>query len=71
MAPLDQSFPRSRGLPAFGNISIVQVVDQRFPWIYNEDGDIGFNFRDYTSGIATGIERAVPIAQCLRPRRER
>jgi len=71
VAPLDQSFPRSRGLPAFGNISIVQVVDQRFPWIYNEDGDIGFNFRDYTSGIATGIERAVPIAQCLRPRRER
>ena len=45
VAPLDESFPESRGLPAYGNISIVQVVDQRFPWIYNEDGDIGFNFR--------------------------
>jgi hypothetical protein len=67
VAPLDASFPRSRGLPAYGDISIVQVVDQRFPWIYNEDGDIGFNFRDYTAGIANGIERAVPIARCLRP----
>jgi N-acetylmuramoyl-L-alanine amidase len=68
VAPLDESFPKSRGLPAYGNISIVQVVDQRFPWIYNEDGDIGFNFHAYTSGIANGIERAVPIAPCLRPR---
>jgi N-acetylmuramoyl-L-alanine amidase len=67
VAPLDASFPKSRGLPAYGNISIVQVVDQRFPWIYNEDGDIGFNFYDYTSGIANGIKRAVPIATCLRP----
>ncbi len=67
VAPLDASFPKSRGLPAYGNISIVQVVDQRFPWIYNEDGDIGFNFRAYTSGIANGIKRAVPIAACLRP----
>jgi hypothetical protein len=68
VAPLDQSFPKSRGLPAYGNISIVQVVDQRFPWIYNEDGDIGFNFHDYTTGIANGIKRAVPIAACVRPR---
>jgi N-acetylmuramoyl-L-alanine amidase len=67
VAPLDESFPKSRGLPAYGDISIVQVVDQRFPWIYNEDGDIGFNFRAYTTGIANGIERAVPIAPCLRP----
>jgi N-acetylmuramoyl-L-alanine amidase len=67
VAPLDASFPKSRGLPAYGNISIVQVVDQRFPWIYNEDGDIGFNFHAYTTGIAKGIERAVPIARCLRP----
>ncbi|HUA47128.1 MAG TPA: N-acetylmuramoyl-L-alanine amidase [Solirubrobacteraceae bacterium] len=67
VAPLDESFPRSRGLPAYGNISIVQVVEQRFPWIYNEDGDVGFNFHAYTTGIANGIERAVPIAPCLRP----
>jgi N-acetylmuramoyl-L-alanine amidase len=67
VAPLDESFPKARGLPAYGNISIVQVVDQRFPWIYNEDGDIGFNFHAYTTGIANGIERAVPIAPCLRP----
>jgi N-acetylmuramoyl-L-alanine amidase len=67
VAPLDASFPKSRGLPAYGNISIVQVVDQRFPWIYNEDGDVGFNFHAYTTGIAHGIERAVPIAPCLRP----
>jgi N-acetylmuramoyl-L-alanine amidase len=67
VAPLDESFPKSRGLPAYGNISIVQVVDQRFPWIYNEDGDVGFNFHAYTTGIASGIERAVPIARCLRP----
>ncbi len=67
VAPLDESFPKSRGLPAYGNISIVQVADQRFPWIYNEDGDIGFNLRDYTTGISNGIERAVPIAPCLRP----
>lgn len=67
VAPLDKSFPKSRGLPAYGNISIVQVVDQRFPWIYNEDGDIGFNFHAYTTGIANGIKRAVPIAPCLRP----
>ena len=68
VAPLDDSFPKSRGLPAYGNISIVQVVDQRFPWIYNEDGDIGFNLHDYTMGIANGIKRAVPIAACFRPR---
>ena len=67
VAPLDASFPKSRGLPAYGNISIVQVVDQRFPWIYNEDGDIGFNIHDYTVGIANGIELAVPLAACLRP----
>ena len=66
VAPLDESFPKSRGLPAYGNISIVQVVDQQFPWIYNEDGDIGFNFHAYTTGIANGIGRAVPIAACLR-----
>jgi hypothetical protein len=66
VAPLDESFPKSRGLPAYGNIAIVQVVDQRFPWIYNEDGDVGFNFGAYTTGIARGIERAVPIARCLR-----
>jgi N-acetylmuramoyl-L-alanine amidase len=66
VAPLDESFPKSRGLPAYGNISIVQVVDQRFPWIYNEDGDIGFNFHAYTTGIANGIERALPIAACHR-----
>ena len=66
VAPLDASFPPSRGLPAYGNISIVQVVDQRFPWIYNEDGDVGFNFHAYTTGIANGIEQAVPIAPCLR-----
>jgi N-acetylmuramoyl-L-alanine amidase len=66
VAPLDESFPRSRGLPAYGNIAIVQVVDQRFPWIYNEDGDIGFNFNAYTTGIAKGVERAVPVAPCLR-----
>jgi N-acetylmuramoyl-L-alanine amidase len=71
VAPLDASFPKSRGLPAYGNISIVQVVDQRFPWIYNEDGDIGFNFHAYTSGIAKGIERAVPIPPCLRPHASR
>jgi len=29
VAPLDASFPKSRGLPAYGNISIVQVVDHR------------------------------------------
>jgi N-acetylmuramoyl-L-alanine amidase len=67
VAPLDESFPKSRGLPAHGNIAIVQVVDRQFPWIYNEDGDVGFNFRDYTTGIANGIKRAVPIAACLRP----
>jgi N-acetylmuramoyl-L-alanine amidase len=67
VAPLDASFPKSRGLPAYGNISIVQVVDQRFPWIYNEDGDIGFNLHEYTAGIANGIKRAVPIAACLGP----
>jgi hypothetical protein len=66
VAPLDESFPKSRGLPAYGNISIVQVVDQRFPWIYNEDGEIGFDFHDYTTGIANGIKRAVPIKACLR-----
>ena len=33
----------------------------------HEDGDIGFNFHAYTTGIANGIERAVPIAPCLRP----
>lgn len=64
VAPLDASFPKSRGLPAYGNISIVQVVDQRFPWIYNEDGSVGFNFSAYTTGIANGIERAVPVARC-------
>jgi N-acetylmuramoyl-L-alanine amidase len=69
VAPLDESFPKSRGLPAYGNISIVQVVDQRFPWIYNEDGDIGFNLRAYSTGIANGIKRAVPIAACLAPHR--
>jgi N-acetylmuramoyl-L-alanine amidase len=67
VAPLDESFPKSRGLPAYGNISIVQVVDQQFPWIYNEDGDIGFDIHAYTTGIANGIERAVRIAPCLRP----
>jgi len=66
-APLDDSFPKSGGLAADGNISIVQVVDQRFPWIYNEDGDIGFNFHAYTTGIANGIEPAAPVAPCLRP----
>ena len=71
VAPLDESFPKSRGLPAYGNISIVQVVDQRFPWIYNEDGDIGFNFHAYTTGIAERdragrANRAVPSATRLK-----
>ena len=70
VAPLDESFPKSRGLPAYGNISIVQVVDQRFPWIYNEDGDIGFNFhdlhhRDRERDRAGRSDRPVPSAACL------
>jgi N-acetylmuramoyl-L-alanine amidase len=60
VAPLDNSFPQSRRLPAFGNISIVQLFS-KVPWVYNEDGDIGFDVDKYSTGIANGIEKAVPV----------
>lgn len=59
VSPLDQSFPQSRGLPAWGDISIVQLLSKT-PWVYNEDGAVGFDKQKYGNGIADGIEKAVP-----------
>lgn len=57
-------FPRPRPLAAYGNISIVQVLDQQFPWIYMEEGSVHYNGTVYAAGIANGIMRAVPIKKC-------
>ena len=57
VAPLDDSFPKSRGLPPDGNASIVQVGAQRFPWI---------STRTPTSG---SISRTTPL-QSTRGSRE-
>jgi hypothetical protein len=42
---------------------LVLTGRKNLAWIYNEDGDIGFNFHGYTTGIANGIKRA-----CRSPR---
>ena len=65
VAPLDESFPNP------GSARVRQHLNRpgrrpAVPWIFNEDGDIGFNFHAYATGIANGIERAVPIAPCSR-----
>lgn len=61
ISPLDKSFPKSRGLLAWGDISIVQLF-AKIPWVYNEVGKTGFNGDKYAEGIANGIMKAVPIA---------
>jgi N-acetylmuramoyl-L-alanine amidase len=61
VAPLDNSFPKSRGLPAYGDISIVQLFS-RVPWVYNEAGANGFDKQKYATGIANGIIKAVPLS---------
>lgn len=43
-----------RGLPATGNISIVQLFST-VPWVYNEVGQSGLDINKYAEGIANGI----------------
>ena len=56
---LSGSFPKDRGLPAWGDIANVQLLSNT-PWVYNEDGAKGFNSEIYATGIANGIIKAVP-----------
>lgn len=51
-------FPASRGLPAVGDISIVQLFSD-VPWVYNEVGQSGLNKDKYADGIGRGIEKAL------------
>ncbi len=51
-------FPASRGLPATGNISIVQLFS-KVPWVYNEAGQTGLNTNKYADGVARGIISAL------------
>ncbi len=51
-------FPASRGLPATGDISIVQLFSD-VPWVYNEVGQSGLSKDKYADGIGKGIEKAL------------
>lgn len=50
-----------RGLPATGDISIVQLFS-KVPWVYNEVGQTGFNKNKYAEGVSKGIIGALGSA---------
>lgn len=58
------SFGQARGLPSFGNLSLVQLWSSNIPWVYNEiardNGDAISDARKqaYADGIANGIKNA-------------
>lgn len=62
------SFGPSRGLPAVGNISLIQLWASDIPWVYNEIGqDSGTAISEarkqaYADGIINGIKQALPAS---------
>ena len=67
-------FPQSRGLPSWGNLSLVQLWSDSVPWVYNEAGSPtgsgGLTPEQklkYAAGIANGIKRALPVTPASIP----
>lgn len=61
-----ESFSKDRpGLPAYGNLSLVQLWSKDVPWVYNEFGTNGALTEQektkYAAGIATAVKLAVPL----------
>lgn len=58
------SFGKSRGLPSYGDLSLVQLWSDTVPWVYNEIGGRGGlspeQKQKYATGIINGIKSAVP-----------
>lgn len=59
------SFAKSRGLPTFGDLSLVQLWADSIPWVYNEAGAPSGGLNDtqkseYAQGIIDGVKAAIP-----------
>jgi N-acetylmuramoyl-L-alanine amidase len=60
-----QSFAKSRGLPSFGDLSLMQLWADDIPWVYNEVGATAGGLsadqkQKYATGVINAIKRAVP-----------
>ncbi|MEI6481544.1 MAG: hypothetical protein WCO19_04550, partial [Candidatus Saccharibacteria bacterium] len=61
----EQSFSKKRGLPTFGNLSLMQLWSDTIPWVYNESGSstsglTSVQKAQYANGIINGIQKALP-----------
>lgn len=60
------AFGKSRGLPAWGDISLVQLWSPDIPWVYNEiTQNSGTSIDEarkqaYADGIANGVKKSLP-----------
>ena len=59
-----RSFSQSRGLPSYGDISLVQLWSDSVPWVYNEStapsgGMSDKQKEEYATGIANGIKKSI------------
>lgn len=62
------SFAKSRGLPSFGDLSLVQLWADDIPWVYNEAGAPAGGLTTeqkaaYAQGIINGVEKSLPAAK--------
>ncbi len=63
----DVPFEKPRGLPSWGNLSLVQLWAEDIPWVYNEVGaPAGGLTTDqkhaYAQGIANGVMKSLPAS---------
>lgn len=66
---VDQSayFSKERGLPSYGNLSLMGLWADTIPWVYNESGAAPGGLTDqqkvaYATGIVNGVKRALPTS---------
>jgi len=60
-----ESFGKARGLPSYGDISLMQLFAKDIPWVYNETtapagGMTADQKLKYAEGVVNGIKAAVP-----------
>lgn len=78
-----ESFGKARGLPSFGDISLVQLWSDDIPWVYNEAGAGASGLTPdqkhaYAQGLINGVQKSIPsnlqavadeskVGDCLTP----
>lgn len=65
-------FPQTRGLPSYGDISLIQLWADDIPWVYNEVGAQSGGLttaqkQEYAAGIVNAVKRAIPTTANEQP----